>query len=192
MRRWSRPPYIAAAVVVIGVAIGIGVAFAITPNASHSATASAATRHVPKPAGPNPSTSAQMVCAPEAQTDLTSTLGIAATSVTTPTWTDHVYACQYLYPSGTVSLSVKELANQATTDRYYASLRSQLGQVRQLKGFGQGAFTTHDGSLVLRKDYKVLLVDTSKLTVPFGQGLNSRSQVATAVALTVLGCWTGS
>ena len=56
----------------------------------------------------------------------------------------------------------------------------------------QGAFVTANGSLVLRKDYKVLFVDTSGLAVPFGSGFKTRSQVAVGVGITVLGCWTGA
>ena len=191
MRRWIRPPYIVAAIL-IGLAIGVAIGVATQSGSSRPASAPSTTVHVPQPAGPTPSASAQMVCAEEAQKDLASTLGISATAVSTPTWVDHTYACDYTYPAGSVALSVKELTSRVTTDQYYDGLRSTLGQAKRLEGFGQGAFTTPDGSLVLRKDYKVLLVDTSRLGVPFGQGFATRAQVATAVAVTVLGCWTGA
>ena len=149
-------------------------------------------RHVAEPAGPYPSASAQMVCAPEAQNEVASALGATGTVPVPPTWVDHLYSCRYVYPDGTMALSVKELSNLAETTAYFESLHRLLGQSEQLNGVAQGAFVTRDGSLVLRKDYKVLLVDTSGLPVPFGSAFKSRSQVAVGVGITVLGCWTGA
>ena len=71
-------------------------------------------------------------------------------------------------------------------------MRTQLGEAENLSGVAQGAFVTTNGSLVLRKDYKVLLVDTSGLPEPFGSGYKTRDQVAVGVGMTVLGCWTGA
>ena len=45
---------------------------------------------------------------------------------------------------------------------------------------------------MLRKDYKVLLVDTSGLPTQFGSPPQTKKDVAIGVALTVLGCWTGA
>lgn len=149
-------------------------------------------RHVAQPAGPNPSESAQMVCAPEAQSELASALGATTTAVTEPTWVNHDYSCRYMYPDGSMAMSVKELSSRAETSAYFASLRAQLGEAERLTGVAQGAFVTTNGSLVLRKDYKVLLVDTSELPEPFGNGYKTRDQVAVGVGMTVLGCWTGA
>ena len=133
-----------------------------------------------------------MVCAPEAQNDLASALGVATTGVSDPTWVDHVYSCRYMYPDGTMALSVKELSSRTATTAYFTSLRAQLGEAENLSGVAQGAFVTTNGSLVLRKDYKVLLVDTSGLAVPFGSGFKTQGQVAVGVGVTLLGCWTGA
>jgi hypothetical protein len=190
-----RAPYVAAAfVVVVGVAVtlafvlGGGSASTSTPRP----TGAARVRHVAEPAGPNPSESAQMVCSPEAQNDLASALGVASTAVTQPTWVDHVYACRYVYTDGTMALSVKELSSNAETTAYFNSLAAQLGVSRRLPGVAQGAFVTGNGSLVLRKDYKVLYVDTSGLPEPFGSGFRTRDQAAVGVGVTLLGCWTGA
>ncbi len=51
---------------------------------------------------------------------------------------------------------------------------------------------TANGSFVLRKDYKVLLVDTSGLPAAFGLPMKPRAEIATGVGITVLGCWTGA
>jgi hypothetical protein len=190
-----RAPYLAAGVVVVVALVGVVwvlVGSGTTTQPTPGATGAREVRHVAEPAGPNPSASAQMACAPEAQNELASVLGATATLPAAPTWVDHLYSCRYVYPSGTMALSVKELSNRAETTAYFESLRGLLGQSEQLKGVAQGAFVTSDGSLVLRKDYKVLLVDTSGLPVPFGSGFRSRSQVAVGVGVTVLGCWTGA
>jgi hypothetical protein len=155
-------------------------------------TGAGSVRHVAQPAGRNPSESARMVCAPEAQKDLGSALGVATTGVSDPTWVDHLYSCRYTYPDGTMALSVKELSSRSATTAYFNSLRAQQGEAEHLSGVAQGAFVTTNGSLVLRKDYKVLLVDTSGLPEPFGSGYQTRSQVAVGVGMTVLGCWTGA
>jgi hypothetical protein len=190
-----RTPYVGGGVVIVLALAGallllVGGGSSTKPTPGRNGTSIG--RHVAQPAGPNPSESAQMVCAPEAQKDLASALGVATTAVTSPTWNDHVYSCRYMYTDGTMALSVKELSNRAETTAYFNSLRDQLGQTERLTGVGQGAFLTRNGSMVLRKDYKVLLVDTSGIPEPFGAGFNTRDQVAVGAGLTVLGCWTGA
>ncbi len=190
-----RAPYIAAAVVVaIGITVGVLmlVGGSSTTRPASQPTGASDVRHVAEPAGPTPSESAQMVCAPEAQKDLASALGATTTAVSEPTWADHFYSCQYMYADGTMALSVKELSNKAETTAYFKSLRAQFGVSERLPGVAQGAFVTTNGSLVLRKDYKVLLVDTSRLAVPFGAGFKTQGQVAVGVGVTLLGCWTGA
>jgi hypothetical protein len=191
-----RLPYL-----VLGVVAGIGVAIGavlLLGGGSTSGNGAAipaqppTTAHVPQPAGPNPSESAQMVCAPEAQKDIAKFLGQPTTAVTAPTWLDHRYSCQYTYPNGVIALSVKELSNKAETTAYFSNLRAQLGEQEHLKGFAQGAFVTTNSSLVLRKDYKVLLVDTSELPKQFGSPPQGKKDVAIGIGLTVLGCWTGA
>lgn len=193
-RQRMRVQYAAAGALIVIAAAGVllflrGSSSTTRPT---GAAAPTAVRHIARPAGPNPSASAQMVCAPEAQKELTTALGVTATTVTTPTWVDHVYSCNYAYPTGVIAVSVKELSSRADTTAYFESLRARLGQSERLKSVAQGAFVTKDGSLVLRKDYKVLLVDTSSLPVPFGSGFSTHSQVSVGVGITVLGCWTGA
>jgi hypothetical protein len=194
-RTRRRVQYVAAGLVVLvavagGLVLVVGSGSTTQPAAVPGAPRTV--RHVAQPAGLYPSVSAQMVCAPEAQSEVASALGVTGTVPVPPTWVDHLYSCRYVYPNGTMALSVKELSSRAQTTAYFESLHELLGQSEQLKGVAQGAFVTKDGSLVLRKDYKVLLVDTSGLPVPFGSAFKSRSQVAVGVGITVLGCWTGA
>jgi hypothetical protein len=140
-----------------------------------------------------PSEIAKMVCASEAQEDIATNLGnVQPTTVTTPTWKDSVYSCKYVYPSGAVTLSVKELRNAAATTRYFEKLGDTLGRRPGELALGDGAFTAKDGSVVVRKDFKVLDVDVSQLTGKLGtKPPLDASLVALNVAATVLGCWTG-
>jgi hypothetical protein len=132
-----------------------------------------------------------MVCAHEAQKEIDSALGERAT-VSHPTWVDHLYRCRYGYPSGSsMELSVKELSSWAETKQYFNGLAATLGRSRQLQGLGQGAFQTTDGSVVVRKDWKVLLVDSTGLSAQFGVPPTSSGDVAVTVADLILGCWAG-
>ena len=53
-----------------------------------------------KAAGANPSVSAKMVCEQDVRNEIASALAVSETRVTTPTWSDHVYSCTYVYPKG--------------------------------------------------------------------------------------------
>lgn len=145
-----------------------------------------------RPAGVNPSQSAKMICAREAQGDLAESLGVPATQVTTPTWVDHLYACTYLYPNGSFAMSVKELDNRADTTSYFNALAALYGRRPGNIGIGQGAFVTTNGNVVVRKDYKVLYVDTSQLPASFGQPPQGQSDNALSVAATIMSCWSGA
>ena len=79
-----------------------------------------------------------------------------------------MYSCQYVYPSGVVSLSVKELKDASATKRYFEKLGNALGRRPGKLALGGGGFTAMDGSVVVRKDFKVLDVDVSKLSGPLG------------------------
>jgi len=114
-------------------------------------------------ATPNPSTSAKMVCSKEAREDIAATLGIEAKKVTKPRWVrkDHLYSCAYVYPRGKIVLSVKELSSGTETTNYFNSIKHKYGATQDLKGMGQGAWVLKNSDVVVRKDYKVLLVDVT-------------------------------
>jgi len=165
-----------------------------TPPPSTSATAPSTSGDPNKPATNVPSVSAKMICESEAKNDIyTEATGVRTISAFKPTWVDHVYSCNYVYPSGEVmTLSVKELSNEAETTAYFDMLAQKLGKTKDQAGIGQGAFSVKDGSIVVRKDYKVLLVDVSKLPANFGVPSDTRSNIAINVAVAILGCWTGA
>jgi hypothetical protein len=144
-----------------------------------------------KPAGANPSVSAKMICEKEAINDIASTLGVHTKKVTTPTWTDHTYACTYVYPKGSFTMSVKELVDTKTTTDYFNSLKSSLGAKQKLIGLGQGAFIAKNDDVVVRKDYKVLHVDVQKVPANFVPAMK-RADVAENIAVVIMGCWSGA
>jgi hypothetical protein len=148
--------------------------------------------HIALPAGPNPSVSAKMVCASEAQKDLANVLGVSPVSVSPATWVDHLYSCRYMFANGVMVLAVKELSNRSQTTAYYDMLGMQLGRTGPLTGLGQGAYSTTNGDVVVRKDYKVLLVDISGLPAQFGVPSTSSADIAITVADVIMGCWSGA
>jgi hypothetical protein len=102
------------------------------------------------------------------------------------TWVDHLYTCPYTLAGGTVTLSVKELADVPATTSWFDGLRARLGDAGRIY-LGEDGFATAQGSVVVRKDNLVLLVDTSTfadLPAP-----RSRAEVATNLATVIMACW---
>ena len=184
-------PATLAAVFVLG-ACGSSSPPEASPKTSEPSTG--ATSVTFEPAGVNPSKSAKMVCDGEVSGDLAETLGVTATRVTKPTWKDHVYSCTFVYPKGSIALSVKELVSEKTTTDFFNAQKQRLGSKDDLFGLGTGAFVAKNDDVVVRKDYKVLLVDVSKVpaaNAAFVPAM-SRSDVATNVASVIMSCWVGA
>lgn len=133
-----------------------------------------------------------MICENDVKDELASLLGVQPIAPLAPTWKDHVYSCTYKYKGGQLTLAVKELADQSATDDYFDSLATKLGKTQNINGLGQGAFTTNNKSAVVRKDYKVLLVDISGLPEMFGNPPDKKANIALNVAAEIMGCWTGA
>jgi hypothetical protein len=131
-----------------------------------------------------------MVCAQKTQKEITQVLGVRA-SVSRPTWTDHAYACRYRYSDGDFVLTVKELSSWPVTLSYFRGIGQTQGRAQNVRNLGQGAFQTDDGSVIVRKDWKILTVDISGLPAQFGQPPTSRGDVAVTVADLILACWAG-
>ena len=146
----------------------------------------------PKPAGKSPSAIARMyapiVCSGRAEI---AQVVAAKAAVTAPTWADHLYSCGYRYSEGTMVLSVKELSSWTQTYAYFDELAETLHKTAPVKGLGQGAFVVGDGSVVVRKDWKILLVDISGLHGMVGSPPSSRDTVALDAAAVILDCWSG-
>jgi hypothetical protein len=131
-----------------------------------------------------------MVCAVKAQREIGEVLGVTA-RVSDPTWAAHLYSCRYRYANGSFALSVKELSSWSQTLAYFHALGRALGDNGALGNLGQGAFTTGNGSVVVRKDWKVLVVEIAGLPREFGKPPTASPEVAFTVADLILGCWGG-
>jgi hypothetical protein len=145
-------------------------------------------------AGPNPSVSAKMICADEAKNDIaTRSVGFDTVQPLEPKWANHLYSCEYVYNArATMALAVKEMSSASETTSYFDALAKKLGRGADLPELGEGAFQTRNGSAVVRKDYRVLLVDVSGLPARFGKPLAARSDIAAGVAGVIMGCWIGA
>ena len=141
----------------------------------------------PRPAGTKPSAIALMVCHAKARAEIDQLLG-QRVQVSATTWVNHRLSCSYQGTTGTMALSVKELSSWPQTIKYFRNLAHTMGKVAALPGLGQGAFVTSDGSVVARKDWKVLVVDTSRLSLPSSSTTNN---VALAVTAAIMDCWNG-
>jgi hypothetical protein len=177
--------------IVVLAVCGLALAGCGSSSSSSSPTTAKTAADGGHPAGANPSASSQMICSTEAQTDIASSLGVKAT-VSKPTWVNHLYSCSYTYPNGVINLSVKELDTAAQTTAMYTQFAAAQGRRPDVVSFGQGAFITTNGSVIVRKDFKVLDIDVSKIPQKFGNPLQDRSNVALSIAATVMSCWTGS
>jgi hypothetical protein len=134
-----------------------------------------------------PSAAAQMVCAVDAQREISLSLGQTLRQPVSSSWGDHLYSCRYVYPAGTVGLSVKELPTVDAATTYYTAVHRAV-----VTGLGQAAYAEPDGSLVVRKDSMVLRVDVHGLAPAFGQPPLSRAEAARRVAADIMNCWTGN
>ena len=150
----------------------------------------AASAEAPAPAGRNPSSISKEVCSTKAQTEIADVLGVKA-KVAKPTWRQHLYTCAYRYKTGAMVLSVKELSSWNQTYGYFDGLGKSLHKTTTIYQLGEGAFRVRNGSVIVRKDWKVLLVNVAGLPKRFGQPYSDVAGVALSVAGVILGCWNG-
>jgi len=166
------------------------------PSTSTTAAPSGPTTtvHLAKKASADPSVSAKRICEKEAADEIyQSATGVKTINAFKPTWVDHVYSCDYDYPGGaTMTLSVKEVSSVDETTAYFNMLATKLGKTKEIPNLAQGAFQVKDGSVVVRKDFKILLIDVTKLPAQFGVPADTRGDVAINVAETIMSCWTGA
>jgi hypothetical protein len=135
-----------------------------------------------------------MVCTADAQEEIASALGLEALRVPKPVWdaTGHVLSCSYDYAhAARIVLTVKELSSADETTAFFDGEAARLGRTRSLE-IGDDSFRTTDGSLVVRKDYKVLLIDVSGLPGSFGKPPTERASVAVNIATVIMSCWKGA
>ena len=154
------------------------------------APASTELARAPQPAGKSPSSISRMVCAPKSVAEIAQVMGAKAELIP-PTWTDHLYSCGFRYSEGTMVLSIKELSSWSQTYGYFGQLARTLHETTPVKELGQGAFITNNGSVVVRKDWKVLLVNIAGVHGEVGSPPKPPGELAIYVAQAILGCWAG-
>lgn len=170
---------------------GSGTAHGTGAGGTETAVPQPVSNHKPDPAGPEPSSSARLICSSELQTELHDALGETPLHPPTATWADHLYTCTYDYSSGRLVLSVKEESSWPETLGYYHSLGKSLGVRKTLGGLGEGAYVTSDGSVVVRKDWRILLVNIAGLPAEWAKPPTSRANIALTVTDAILACWRG-
>jgi len=178
-------------VIVVVIGAVFGACSSSTPPASSSPTTAKMDAPALAAATDVVSATTRMICADEAERDIEVATGARTTKPLLATWRNHEYSCVYHYAAGSMRLSVKQLADTAATVRYFDDLVARLGPREKLDGVGQGAFTTSNDAVVVRKDNKVLVVDVAGLPPRFGVPADVRANVAVTVAATIMGCWTG-
>jgi hypothetical protein len=124
----------------------------------------------------------------EAQRDIAKVVKLVA-DVTKPTWADHVYSCTYQYSDGSFTVSVKQLADRRTTIGYFDELGTKMHRAPYDVLLGDAAIRGENGSMVVRKDNIVLVVDASNLPAELSSPDLTPTYVATSVAATILKCW---
>jgi hypothetical protein len=186
---YGRPVRSGASLAFVCLTIALAVASGAC-SATNNASASTPATEIAV-AGPKPSASAQMVCGSDGEKAIAATVGTDTVAPLVPTWKDHLYTCDYRYRGGArMTLSVKEMSSTEETNRYFDGLSAELGLRKTIPNLGEDAFQTRDGSVVVRKDYRVLLVDVSHLPARFDKF--PRSVISNDVALALMECWTGA
>jgi hypothetical protein len=140
------------------------------------------------------SQSARMICAAETRHNIAVALGLSGEPQPTSSWTDHLYTCAYHLPEGTLVLSVKELGDDQTAQRYLDDAVRMTGDARPIQGLaslGLPGFETPTGVVMFRKDNKTLQVDAAGLPAKTGSLHLARENFAYQVATDILACWSG-
>lgn len=144
----------------------------------------------PSPPGKNPDKSAQMICSEKLELATAKALGVTAV-ITEPRWHNDLYSCSFVYPNGSIHLSLKELGSKAQTVAYFNHQKTILGNAGNVEGLGEGAFQPPNGSMVVYKAWGVLTVNVADLPANFGVPATLRSDVSYTVADLIVACWEG-
>jgi hypothetical protein len=163
---------------------------AVSGSSDSSDAAIAQEQLHPTAPGRLPDKSAQMICSTKLETATAKALGLSA-RISKPVWHDDLYSCDFVYPTGTITLSLKELGSTAATIAYFTQQKATLGNAGDVAALGQGAFQPPDGSMVVRKAWGVLTVGVAGLPSEFGIPPTPRADISYTVADLIVACWEG-
>jgi hypothetical protein len=147
----------------------------------------------PDPDPTRPSEAAAMICGGSVADDVARLLSLPAPPDPSSTWDRPMFTCTFHLTEGPLVLAVHDATDPKVGREHFAALRDELGNTDPLKGmYGLGlpAFETPDGTVAFIRDGKTLRVDASELPDGLGADDLSTSELAYAVATSVLACWT--
>jgi hypothetical protein len=127
------------------------------------------------------------VCEPMVRDSVPATVGLPLAGKPVSDVRGDTFSCRYAFAGGTLDLSVRDLHTVSQARKYFRALKGQEGVEDALTGVAEGGFTKADGSVVAMKDAMILTVDVTALPPT----RVDRTGIATDLASTVLGCWTG-
>lgn len=142
-----------------------------------------------------PSPVARMVCAGQVVDDVTRILDLAGDVTPSSSWTEPTFRCTFDVPDGPLVLTVHDADDEAAGMAHFQQARTSHRDATPLRGvYGLGlpAYETESGTVSFVRDGKTLEVDATALPAR-GNGVDgamSRTEIAYAVATSVLTCWT--
>jgi hypothetical protein len=146
-------------------------------------------------AEPGPSEAARMVCTGQVVEDVARILDLPSEATPSSAWEPPVFTCRFDLDVGPLTLSVHDATDRASGMAHFQGERISSTDARPIRGvysLGLPAYETSAGIVSFVKDGKTLEVDASGLA---GKRLGvensrTRSEIAYAVATSVLACWT--
>lgn len=140
-----------------------------------------------------PSEAARMVCTGQVVDDVTRIMGLEDPVEPESSWSKPTFTCTFSLPAGPLVLSVHDAPDTTVGEAHFRGLRASRSDDVPIKGvysLGLPAYETA-GTVAFVKDGKTLEVDATALTGRLGSQQDmSRSEIAYAVATSVLACWT--
>jgi hypothetical protein len=140
-----------------------------------------------------PSEAAQMVCAGQVVTAVSSIFETDEPIAPSSTWTEPMFTCTYEIDGDPLVLTVYDAADERDGEQHFAELEGSTDgaeRIEGLLGLGLPSFSTGDGIVGFLRDGKTLLVDATGLPERLGaDGTKTRHDMAYAVASAVLVCW---
>jgi hypothetical protein len=140
--------------------------------------------------GPRPP-SARQFCNARARREVSTSLGVPMLRTPRAKADARSYACAYEFADGAIHVSVSKLGSDRAARERLDAIARQRGRRPEPPMLGEEleAFVTTEGSMVVRKDREVLEVDVAGLPERFGRPPQTRSVIALAVAVTIIGHW---
>jgi hypothetical protein len=170
---------------IVGVAAACAAGVVLASACGGSSSNGDAVAHGSARTGAGPAT--REVCEPMVRDSVPATVGLPLAAEPVSDVRGDTFTCRYAFADGTLDLSVRDLHTVSQARKYFRGLRGQEGVEDALTGLAEGGFTKADGSVVAMKDAMILTVDVTALPPT----RVDRTGIATDLASTVLGCWTG-